>query len=221
MTFVEELPPTQKADFFAFYGYKGTLHDPTKSESYDAGLSQTREEIADKRGANRLAVQMSIYTAYRKLQELSQARKPQESLVQKSVIETPEIHTPSFLKNRRIITPIPKRQSEIVPHYRGETKPTQATPSRVVRPPQPVPTKFVPPAQPKQVPVPHKQTQQRRTEEEFLFEELVAHSSEVRTIPQKPEVKPQPLVKKQLREIPEFTSYREALEWGQKQTDWI
>jgi len=223
VTHVHELSPTQKADFLAFYGYRWESCDPTNPESYDATLCQTRDEIAAKRDANRLAVQMSIYTAYRKLQELSQANKPKDVPVEKPAIK-PEIQTPSFLKNRRIVTPIPKRQSDVVPQYMGETRTTQAIPSRVVRPPQPVPTKFVPTttlAPQKRIWVIPKQTRQKPSAAEFSFEELVAHSSEVRTVPQKPEVKPQPLVKKQLREIPEFTSYREALEWGQKQADWI
>lgn len=220
VTFIEKISPTQKADFLAFYGYKGEPHDPTKSESYDPSLSQTREEIADKRGANRLAVQMSIYTAYRKLQELSQAYTPKEiPLVQKPAIETPEIRTPSFLKKpRREIAPLPKRQPNIAPQYTGETRPTQVIPSRVVRPPQPVPTKFVPPSpSQKTATVPS-----RRIHEEIpSFETFVAQSPDVRTIPKKPEIQPAIVIQKHVREIPQFTSYREALEWGQKQADWM
>jgi hypothetical protein len=213
LTFVEKLSSIQKADFLAFYGYRGSPHNPTKSESYDVSLSQTRDDIADKRGSNRLAVQMSIYTAYRKLRELSEAHKPKNPPVEKPVI-TPEVQTPAFLnKPRREVAPLPKRQPNIVPQYTGETRPTQAQTSRVVRPPQPVPAKFVPPAPQKQVSVPPKQIHQEAPEVECSFEELVTKSSDVRTIPRKPEIQPAPVIQKEVREIPDFTSYREALVW--------
>lgn len=219
VTHVDLLTPGRRADFLAYYGYKWALHDPTLATSYDTSLRQSFEQIAEIRWANKTAVYMQVYTAYKQLQELSRKEDGKDIIVEKQVV-TSELQLPSFLQNRRPVTPIPKRPSNTVPQYSGETKPTQVTPSRLIRPPQAVPEKFSPAPPCQHTSLPPKQTQQHKEEPTFLFEELVTGSTDVRTIPQKAQPQPEPVIKESLWEIPQFASYREALIWAQEQKKW-